>query len=116
MDELVELLTQMTLSTGELGVTGNWTSFTLNIQGLESIRGSIMLYLVRELRNTSENPLYGDLNFDYIIDMKDIGVCTRAFGSFFGVDRYEFYADLNFDVRIDMKDIQKIIKNFGTEY
>jgi hypothetical protein len=56
------------------------------------------------------------LNFDCIVDMIDIGVCTRAFGSLFGVDGDEFYADLNFDVRIDMKDIGKVVKKLGMEY
>ena len=63
-----------------------------------------------------ETPPYGDLNFDHIVDMIDIGVCTRAFGSLFGVYGHEFYADLNFDVRIDMKDMGKVVKNFRMEY
>jgi hypothetical protein len=58
-------------------------------------------------------PLEGDLNGDKIVDMKDIGIATRAFGSTPGHPRWNPVADVNHDLKVDMKDIGIVIRNFG---
>jgi len=57
--------------------------------------------------------ILGDLNGDRKIDMKDISMAARAFGTVPGDQRWEPRADLNNDVKVDMKDITLIAKNFG---
>jgi len=54
-----------------------------------------------------------DLNNDHKVDMKDIGIACRAFGSYVGHPRWEFVADINFDGKVDMKDIGLICWHFG---
>lgn len=59
------------------------------------------------------NPLFCDMNFDFKIDMRDIGVAAWAFGSYPTHPRWNNQADLNQDDRLDMKDLVIIARNFG---
>jgi hypothetical protein len=66
--------------------------------------------------------LVGDLNGDGKVDIKDISIVARAFGSY-GPDywypgsppsaRWNPVADVNSDGKIDMKDISIVASNFG---
>jgi len=47
------------------------------------------------------------------VDMKDIGVAAKAFGTFPGHPRWNSAADVNGDYKVDMKDIGAIAKKFG---
>lgn len=112
----VLLLTQnMTVASGQLSVAGNWSSFTINLQGFNSIQGNITSYYVGEVQTRPwYGPLFGDVNDDGKIDMRDIGTIARAFGSIFGFNlRYDFRADINFDFKVDMKDIGACARGFG---
>jgi parallel beta-helix repeat protein len=62
------------------------------------------------------NLLFGDINFDLKIDMRDIGVAAWSLGSYLGHPRWNSYADLNEDGRLDMKDLITIANNFGKTY
>lgn len=57
--------------------------------------------------------LFGDLNGDRKIDMKDIAIVAKAFGTYPGDLRWNNFADLNNDLKVDMKDVAIIAKNFG---
>jgi len=57
--------------------------------------------------------IIGDLNGDRKVEMKDIAIAARAFGSVPGDSRWDPRADLNRDVKVDMKDITIIAKSFG---
>jgi hypothetical protein len=57
-----------------------------------------------------------DVNRDGIIDMKDIALAARAFGTTGGDPRWNQYADINGDGKIDMKDLGAIAKIFGAKY
>jgi len=59
------------------------------------------------------NPISGDLNRDMIVDMKDVSIAARAFGSYPNYPRWNPIADLNGDYKVDMRDIYLVIKNFG---
>jgi len=57
-----------------------------------------------------------DLNFDNKVDMKDIGISIKAFGSVPGGSNWNFYADVakNMGNRlVDMKDIGWVVSKFG---
>jgi len=62
------------------------------------------------------NPLLGDLNFDRKVDMQDIYMVARHFGSYPGHPRWNPGADLNTDSKVDMKDIWTVAKNFGKKW
>jgi outer membrane protein assembly factor BamB len=58
----------------------------------------------------------GDLNMDGKVDMKDVAIATRAFGSHPGHERWNPIADENEDGKIDLFDIALICRNYGKEY
>ncbi len=57
--------------------------------------------------------LFGDMNDDNRVDMQDIGVAAKAFGSYPGHERWNPDADVNNDEKINLRDIALIAKNFG---
>jgi len=61
------------------------------------------------------NPLLGDLNFDKTVDLKDIALAARSFGSYPEHPRWNPRCDINNDNKIDLKDIGTVAKNFGKE-
>jgi ABC-type transport system substrate-binding protein len=50
---------------------------------------------------------------DQKVDIKDIALAAKAFGSIPGLPNWNTVADLNGDYRIDIKDIANIAKQFG---
>jgi PKD repeat protein len=71
-----------------------------------------------DLTNSVKNSLtiktlLGDLNSDGILNILDITIVAKAFGSFPGHSRWDPIADLNEDGKVDILDIAKIAKNFG---
>ncbi|MGD8544619.1 MAG: DUF2341 domain-containing protein [Candidatus Bathyarchaeota archaeon] len=59
-----------------------------------------------------------DLNRDGRVDMRDIGIVARAFGSYPGHERWNVEADITGsggepDDRVDMRDIGLVARNFG---
>jgi parallel beta-helix repeat protein len=58
----------------------------------------------------------GDLNMNGKVDMKDISIASRAFGSYPSHSRWNPTADENEDNRIDMVDIALTCRNFGKTY
>jgi len=113
--DIVNLLQSRIVAQGELCVTDNWTYFTINIQGYEPIKGNVTRHHIRTVDDSEDCQRY-DLNHDYVVNMRDIGICCDAFGSTFGFYGYEFNADTNFDLRVDMRDIGDCCNNFGKTY
>ncbi|NIO37655.1 hypothetical protein GTO27_08120 [Candidatus Bathyarchaeota archaeon] len=68
---------------------------------------------------TVESRLLGDLSGDGKVDMKDIAIAAKAFGSYPGHPRWNPDADVTGleylvpDNRVDMRDIAVISQNFG---
>lgn len=58
-------------------------------------------------------PLQTDLTFDGSVDIRDIALAAKAFGTYPGHPRWEKEADTNFDDTIDIRDIATIAKDFG---
>lgn len=61
-------------------------------------------------------PIPGDVNGDVVVNMKDLGIVARAFGSYPGSSNWNPVADLNGDGTVNMKDIAIIARNFGRTY
>jgi len=54
-----------------------------------------------------------DTNLDSKVDMKDVYVVAKAFGSYLGHERWNPVGDLNGDYKVDMRDIYLIARKFG---
>ncbi len=65
------------------------------------------------LINPWKPPIPGDTNKDSRVDMRDIALTARAFGSYPDHPRWNQIADINQDNKINMIDIAQIAKNFG---
>ncbi|MGD8544675.1 MAG: hypothetical protein PVH12_00745 [Candidatus Bathyarchaeota archaeon] len=63
-----------------------------------------------------QNLLFGDLNYDFMIDMRDIGMAAWSVGAYPTHPRWKVEADANQDGRVDMKDLILIAKHFGEIY
>ena len=116
MKDMAKLLLGMTWAPGEFSVKGNWAYFTLNIQGLESIKGNVTSHYVHGIDDVDAQSPHVDLNHDYKIDIKDIAAVAIGFGTFLGFERYEFYADFDYDLKTDIKDIAKCALIYGRTY
>jgi len=57
--------------------------------------------------------IVGDVNDDGKVDMKDVYVVAKAFGSYRRHPRYNPTADINCDGKVDMRDIYVVARNFG---
>lgn len=58
----------------------------------------------------------GDVNGDYMINMKDISLAALAFGSKPGDSRWNTQADIDQDAKIKRYDVAMIARNFGSHY
>jgi hypothetical protein len=58
----------------------------------------------------------GDLNMDGKVDMKDVAIATKAFGSYPGHERWNPVADESEDGKIDVFDIALTCRNYGKKY
>ncbi len=57
--------------------------------------------------------IFGDVNDDGKVDIKDISAVARAFGSHTAGARWDPTCDINGDGRVDIKDIASVARNFG---
>jgi hypothetical protein len=57
--------------------------------------------------------ILGDINGDNKVDLQDIGIAARAFGSYPNHQWWNQDADINSDDKIDLRDIALVAKNFG---
>lgn len=54
-----------------------------------------------------------DINLDLTVDMRDIGIAAKAFGSYPGHPRWNPIADVDHDDDVDLFDISLIASHFG---
>jgi hypothetical protein len=64
-------------------------------------------------KSTFNVALIADLNNDYKVDVKDVSIAAKAFGTMPGDSKWNPIADLNKDNKVDMKDISIVAKAFG---
>lgn len=82
---------------------GNYTIYALTYHSPQVASNKI----------TFELELTGDLYPDGKIDMRDIAIVAKAFGTVPGEPNWNPKADLNSDNKVDMKDIAIVAKLFG---
>jgi len=59
------------------------------------------------------NSLFGDLNGDGKVDVKDLAIVAAALGSFPGHPRWNSEADVNQDNKVSMQDMTLVARHFG---
>jgi hypothetical protein len=57
--------------------------------------------------------LIGDLNGDGKVDIKDLAIAAKAYGSSPGMPNWNPIADMNGDLKVDIKDLAIIAKHYG---
>lgn len=62
------------------------------------------------------NPIDGDVNKNMKVDIFDVAVIAKAFGSYPGHERWNPVTDINQDSKVDIKDIALTASNFGKTY
>ena len=78
---------------------------TLNVSDSEGLWGITQMQI-------EVHPFTGDLNKDNVVDMRDISIVCKAFGSFPGRADWNSEADLDKNDRIDLRDIGIVCLNF----
>ncbi len=106
-----------------LGAGQNYTlTFTWNTNGVPCLNYTLTaVATIPTGSNTLSDGnisvrLMGDVNGDGRVDLRDIALVARAFGSTPGSPNWNSYADINGDGKVDMKDIASVIRNFGQHY
>jgi len=104
-----------TYASGALYVTGNWTDFAVEIEGLGTFSGKVLDYVVKY---EPENPTVArtDVNHNRRIDINDVYLVARAYGSTVGSTRYDPNLDFNSDGIINISDLAAVARNFGKTY
>lgn len=59
--------------------------------------------------------LVGDLTYDRKVDIRDLAIAAKAFGSYPGHLGWNPIADINHDNQVDIRDIATIAKNYGKQ-
>ena len=57
--------------------------------------------------------IYGDINGDGKVDIRDVATVASAFGSYPGHSRWNPEADLNLDGEVNIRDVAIVASNFG---
>jgi hypothetical protein len=117
---------QFIISSGTLGGTAPPTyiegqyALTFNMPRKDVVVGTYTVYVAAYYTGyystanaTFQTILVGDINHDGKVDMKDIGITVKAFGSTPQTPNWNPNADVNKDNKIDMKDIGIVVSDFG---
>jgi len=108
----------------DLMICFNWTEVANYILSKDIVFGNVSLEISGRLFNGTVftgtdavlvSSLVGDINVDGKVDMKDISIAARAFGSYPSHPRWNPITDINVDNKIDLKDICLIARNFGKQ-
>ncbi|HEY4674780.1 MAG TPA: hypothetical protein VIH48_01855 [Candidatus Bathyarchaeia archaeon] len=118
--------TQLTITTsitqitkrahGELTVTLQPAVFTLKIDGIETIGGTVDFFHYKFAHPTERGIPMGDFNKDRVINMVDITRMAMAYGRKLGAADFDFDLDLNADFEVNLIDLATLAKEFENEY
>jgi hypothetical protein len=63
--------------------------------------------------NSPAAPVWADLNGDGVVDIRDIAIVSKAFGSEPGDPNWNPIADVNEDGKVDMRDVALVARYYG---
>ncbi len=69
----------MVTTQGELSAMGNWSYFIINMDVFEPLQGNITHHCIRKINEPNERFPCCDVNGDYVVNMRDIGLCCNNF-------------------------------------
>ena len=108
---------------GTFTVTGNWTTFTLTIEGIDEVGGSVMHKCIRPMKPIPIGDIWGpNQGPDNTVNIYDLSHAAKAYGTTPGMQgmEFDFYSyfsmDFNFDFKIDIVDLTTIAVNIGESY
>jgi len=97
---------------GELTVTDNWTKFTLAINGIEPLTGSVRRSMMRQMQ---WNPfkITGDFtdSASDTVTKTDLTAVAQCYGNMPGWGNFDQKMDFNFNYRIDIADVATVASN-----
>lgn len=101
-----------TTAYGELAVTDNWTTFTLAIDGIDPLTGTVRRSVMRQIQ---WNPfkVTDDLtsSVSESVTKTDLRAVANCYGNMPGWGSYNQKMDFNFNYRIDIADIATVAAN-----
>ena len=100
----------LTLQWNTTGAKGgyNYTIAAADIPVESNLTNNMM-----EASVTIKIRIFGDINNDDKVDITDIGIVAKAFGSNPTRQRWNPACDLNGDGRVDIQDVAMVARNFG---
>lgn len=93
---------------GELNVTDNWTKFTLAINGINPLAGSVRRSMMRQMQFIPFK-VTGDPTSS--VTRTDLAAVANCYGNMPGWGNYDQTMDFNFNYRIDIADIATVAAN-----
>jgi hypothetical protein len=97
---------------GELTVTDNWTKFTLAIDGIDPLTGSVRRSMMRQMQWTPfkiTDDLTGSVSDS--VSKTDLSAVAKCYGNMPGWGNYDQKMDFNFNYRIDIADLATVAAN-----
>lgn len=94
---------------GELNVTDNWTKFTLSINGIDPLTGSVFRYAQRQVQF---NPFkVTDDTTNNIVTKADVAAVIHSYGAMPGWGNYDARLDFCGHYKIDIADLSTVAAN-----
>jgi hypothetical protein len=101
---------------GELTVTGNWANFTLDINGIDPLTGTVHRQITKSMHfnpfkvnddDDSANPT--------ALTSADVSTIVHAYGAMPGYGNYDQRMDYNFNYKIDIADLATAAANLNAQ-
>jgi hypothetical protein len=102
----------VTKAYGELSVTDNWTKFTLAINGVDPLTGSVRRSMMRQMQFNPfkiTDDLTGSASDS--VSKADLAAVAKCYGNMPGWGNYDQKMDFNFNYRIDIADLATVAAN-----
>jgi len=96
----------VTNATGELGILVPSLRFELSIEGIETLRGFVALWVIKHIEIKM-----CDINDDGKVDIIDLVKVAKRYRTVPGLFNYEHHRDFNFNDQIDLGDLTTVAAN-----
>ncbi len=97
---------------GELKVAGNWTSFSLAINGVDPLTGSVN---AQRITTRMFNPFKVNDDTETTVTNADVASVAKVYGAMPGWGNYDQRMDYNFDYKIDICDLTTAAANVNVQ-
>lgn len=105
----------VTKAYGELTVTGNWATFTLKINGVDPLTGSVHRQMTRSMQFNPFKVNDDDALNPTTVTSQDVSLVAQSYGAMPGYGNYDQRMDYNFNYKIDIADLATAAANVNTQ-